>query len=79
MKKIVTLANELPSNSVQSNKTEGEKSIPKVLIIDGMAVVNRIDTEGLKTCKDFSRSFLQSIESMIKGYTEIRLIFDRYN
>ena len=50
----------------------------RVLIIDGMAVVNQIDFTPLQTCKDFAMAFVTRLTYMISDYTEVRLIFDRY-
>lgn len=43
-----------------------------------MAVVNQVDFKGLETCKDFATEFIQKIQRLATGYTEVRLIFDRY-
>ena len=51
----------------------------KVIIIDGMALVNAIPkTERIKTCKDFAQSFLDHLSNMADEYDEVRLVFDRY-
>ena len=50
----------------------------KVLIIDGMAVVNQMAFKTLSTCKDFAMAFMSRIEKMVSRYTEVRLKFDRY-
>ena len=49
-----------------------------VIIIDGMAVVNRMNKgQDIKTCKDFSDKFNQIILQGGSHFDEIRLIFDR--
>ena len=51
----------------------------KVIIIDGMALVNAIPkTERIKTCKDFAQFFLDQLSNMADEYDEVRLVFDRY-
>lgn len=62
--------------------TKGEINQPsryRVVIIDGMAVVNSvIKTEQMKTCQDFADSFLAIICNIAANYDEVRLVFDRY-
>ena len=56
-----------------------ESSAHRVIIIDGMAVVNSVSkTEQMKTCQDFADAFLQIICNMAALYEEVRLVFDRY-
>ena len=51
----------------------------KVIIIDGMALVNAIPkTERIKTCKDFAKFFLDQLSNMADEYDEVILVFDRY-
>ena len=51
----------------------------KVIIIDGMALVNAIPkTERIKTCKDFAQAFLDQLSNMADEYDEVRLVFDSY-
>lgn len=57
---------------------EGAPSSEKVLIIDGMAVVNQVNMKGLQTCKDFAAVFTSKVKAMANSYTEVRLVFDRY-
>ena len=57
----------------------GESSSYRVIIIDGMAVVNSVTkTEQMKTCQNFADAFLQIICNMAAQYDEVRLVFDRY-
>ena len=59
--------------------TTDESSAHRVIIIDGMAVVNSvIKTEQMKTCQDFADAFLQIFCNMAAQYEEVRLVFDRY-
>ena len=56
-----------------------QPSVYRVVIIDGMAVVNLvIKTNQMKTCQDFANSFLSIICNMAANYDEVRLVFDRY-
>ena len=56
-----------------------ESSAHRVIIIDGMAVVNSVTkTEQMKTYQDFVDAFLQKIYNMTSQYDEVRLVFDRY-
>ena len=51
----------------------------RVLIIDGMALVNSIPKKPkIKTCLDFADEFIEILCSMTEGYNEVRLVFDRY-
>ena len=51
----------------------------KVIIIDGMALVNAIPkSERIKTCKDFAQVFFDQLSNMDGDYGEVRLVFDRY-
>ena len=44
-----------------------------------MAVVNSVTkTKQMKTCKDFSDSFLELISNMVAGYDDVRLVLDKY-
>ena len=56
-----------------------QTSRDKVVIIDGMAVVNSVvKTDKIKTCADFADSFLSIICNMVNGFDEVRLVFDKY-
>ena len=53
----------------------------KVLLIDGMALVNTVqkkDENAMKTCKDFADAFLRKLGKESEGFSEVRLLFDRY-
>ena len=65
--------NLLPENLVP------ETSHRKVIILDGMAVVNQIKkTSQIKTCKDLAGAFIQKVLYESRGHEEVRMIFDRY-
>lgn len=55
----------------------------KVLILDGMAMVNALPKEKcsdfpIKTCQDLATLFIRQLVSKCHGYDEVRLVFDRY-
>ena len=51
----------------------------KVCIIDAMAIVQAIKKgPKMSTCSDFAKVFVRSITKMMEGYSEGRIIFDRY-
>ena len=52
----------------------------KVIVFDGIAVVNKIDIKKmkLKSCSEFASAFVQKAENEAKGFDEVRVIFDRY-
>ena len=52
----------------------------KVIVFDGMVVVNKIDVRkmNLKSCSDFASTFLLKKEKEAQGSEEVRVIFDRY-
>ena len=54
--------------------------IRKVIIIDGMAVVNRVNIKksNIKSCADFSKCFLYIIDKEVADFDEVRVIFDHY-
>ena len=52
---------------------------PKVLIIDAMAVLQSMKkTLTIKTLSDLEQAFISRIEYMMTGYSEGRVVFDRY-
>ena len=68
-------------NISSSEQLEGqnETANDRILIIDGMAIVNSITKHGnMKTCADFAESFLSIICYMTQEYDEVRVVFDRY-
>ena len=52
----------------------------KVMIIDGIAVVNRINIKKskIKNCQEFAESFINIVLHEATGCDEIRVVFDRY-
>ena len=65
-------------NVVNAPSENGEH---KVIIFDGMAVVNRIDIKKsrIKTCKEFATTFCNIIFAESEGFDEVRIIFDPYD
>ena len=54
-------------------------SVPKIVIFDGMAIVNRIKKDvQITTCKDLVETFTRLVHHESEGYDEVRLIFDHY-
>ena len=75
------IENMIPGNNGDHHHQTSGNTIPqqKVVIFDGMAVVNRIKkTQDIETCKDLAASFTQIVLYEAKDYEEIRMIFDRY-
>lgn len=67
-----------PDTGMEVN--DGEEGY-KVLILDGMALVNSIqkkDESSMKTCQDFAEAFIRRLDREASSYSEVRLIFDRY-
>lgn len=54
--------------------------IRKVVIVDGMAIVNRVDIKKkeIRNCADFAKCFNDIIDRETAEYHEVRVIFDRY-
>ena len=54
-------------------------SVPKIVIFDGMALVNRIIKDvQITTCKDLAEAFTRLVHHESEGYDEVRFIFDHY-
>ena len=52
----------------------------KVAVIDGMAVVHAMGKPTwIKTCANWADHFIATLESKVKEYEEIHLVFDRYD
>ena len=66
---------------VENIGDEGDRDLDyKVIVFDGMAVVNKIDIKKLKlrSCKEFASAFVQKVKKESQGFDEVRVIFDRY-
>ena len=56
-----------------------EENTPKVLNVDAMAVLQSIKkTHATKKLRDLRDAFIQRIDRMMNGYSEGRVVFDRY-
>ncbi|XP_057300399.1 uncharacterized protein LOC130631667 [Hydractinia symbiolongicarpus] len=77
--KLIHGIEELASKGQTTNGLSGEVETNKVIIIDGMAVVNQTPkTPAVKTCKDFASAFTERVLQISRGCDEIRLVFDCY-
>ena len=65
---------------IENIAEESVDSDYKVIVFDGMAVVNKIDIEKmkLKSYSEFASAFVQKVEKEAQGFDEVRVIFDRY-
>ena len=56
-------------------------SSKRVIVFDGMALVNKIDTKKskIKTCLEFSDHFIKIVKRELTGFNEVRVVFDRYD
>ena len=66
---------------VENIGDEGDGDLDyKVIVFDGMVVVNKIDIKKLKlrSCKEFTSAFVQKVKKESQGFDEVRVIFDRY-
>ena len=77
---LLKLQQEERNQSTQSVNGSIESNIRKVIIFDGMAVVNSVDIkkDKIKTCEEFTTSFINIIKRESLSYNEVRIIFDRY-
>ena len=52
-----------------------------VIIIDAMAIVNKIDikSESIENCAEFASIFCKRVKNKAYKFDEIRIIFDRYD
>ena len=73
------MVTEDPENDI-AGPILSQASRDKIIIIDGMAVVNSVvKTEKIKACADFANAFLSIVCNMAEDFDEVRLVFDRYN
>ena len=65
---------------IENIAEESADSNHKVIVFDGMAVVNKIDIKKmkLKSCSEFASTFVQNVEKEAQGFDKVRVIFDRY-
>ena len=62
------------------NKSINDPSEDKVIIFDGMAIVNKINIKKstIKTFAEFAEVFVERILDESFGYDEVKFVFDRY-
>ena len=62
------------------NESINDPSEEKVIIFDGMAIVNKINIKKskIKTCADFAEVFVERILDESFGNDKVRVVFDRY-
>ena len=66
-------------DQAEPSLTQSQSQLPKVLIIDAMAVLQTMKkTSTTKTLSDLEHAFNKKIEHMMTGYNEGRVVFDRY-
>ena len=71
--------NLLNIDNTQHNIIESDVDNAKVVILDGMALVNKLAlTRDIKTCKDLKILFAEKLLMETDGAPEIRLVFDKY-
>ena len=65
---------------IENTAEESADSGYKVIVFDGMAVVNKIDIKKikLKSCSECASAFVQKVEKEAQGFDEVRVIFDPY-
>ena len=62
---------------------EREQIANRVAVVDAMVVVQKViahekKTEKIQTFLDFANAFLGRIDTMAKGFHEVRVVFDFY-
>lgn len=69
----------LENRAVDSENENTTNTRYRVIIIDGMALVNSIiKTDQMRTCHDFAQSFISILSNLASNYNEVRLVFDTY-
>ena len=60
-------------------RTRSQEPRERVYVIDAMVVVQAIKKgPNINTCADLAETFVQTISKLMQGYSEGRVIFDRY-
>ena len=62
-----------------NQEVETKRTPNYCLILDGMAVVHEISSIHVSNCKDFSREFIKVVNSRMKQYDQVHIIFDHYD
>ena len=76
------IAKELREIEPEEIETQEEDSESRnVIIIDAMAIVNKIDikSESIENCAEFASIFCKRVKNKAYKFDEIRIIFDRYD
>ena len=76
------IAKELREIEPEEIETQEEDSESRnVIIIDVMAIVNKIDikSESIENCTEFASIFCKRVKNKAYKFDEIRIIFDRYD
>ena len=76
------IAKELREIEPEEIETQEEDSESRnVIIIDVMAIVNKIDikSESIENCAEFASIFCKRVKNKAYKFDEIRIIFDRYD
>ena len=65
---------------VENITEESADSDYKVIVFDGIAVVNKINKKKmkLKLCSEFASALVQKMEKEAAGFDKVCIIFDRY-
>ena len=60
---------------------EEDSESRKVIIIDAMAIVNKIDikSESIENCAEFASIFCKRVKNKASKFDEVRIIFDRHD
>ena len=60
---------------------EEDSESRKVIIIDVMAIVNKIDikSESIENCAEFASIFCKRVKNKASKFDEVRIIFDRHD
>ena len=75
------IAKELREFEPEEIGTQEDSESKKVVIIDAMAIVNKIDikSESIENCAEFAPIFCKRVKNKASKFDEVRIIFDRYD
>ena len=70
---------EFESEEIGTQEEDSESR--KVIIIDAMAILNKIDikSEFIENCAEFASTFCKRVKNKASKFDEVRIIFDRYD
>lgn len=67
------------SQSIEPAPCLNTAGLPRVLVVDAMAVLQSMKkTSSMRSLADLQEAFIKRIEWMLNGYSEGRIVFDRY-